>query len=137
MRVAAALGLIGIIGTLALARRIEPDPSGVGTHAQVGLSPCSLYTLTGVPCPTCGMTTALAHMMRLQVLEAFHAQPFGVIVFMGALLSAGGCAATICTGRRPLDWLRSRRCRWGRWMAAAAILALLSWIYKIIVTVSW
>ena len=32
----------------------------MGTHQQLGLPPCNFVTLTGYPCPACGMTTSFA-----------------------------------------------------------------------------
>jgi hypothetical protein len=57
----AAAGLAGLLG---LAKTLVPDPRGFGTHVQLGLRPCAFATMTGRPCPTCGMTTAFAWFVR-------------------------------------------------------------------------
>jgi hypothetical protein len=57
------LGL-GILVLLVVAGRLEPDPRGFGTHEQLGLTPCSFYRWTGRLCPTCGATTAWAHLLN-------------------------------------------------------------------------
>ena len=44
----------------ALARSIEPDQRGYGTHEQVGLPPCTFIRVFNVRCPTCGMMTSFA-----------------------------------------------------------------------------
>ena len=43
-----ALGRGGrLLGLVVLARRLEPDPRGFGTHTQLGLRPCSFLRATG------------------------------------------------------------------------------------------
>ncbi len=72
---------------LAVARwGVHPDPSGHGTHTQLGLPPCGFLVATGYPCAGCGMTTAFAHMVRGQVLRAVAANPAGVAFFVAAVL---------------------------------------------------
>jgi len=64
------------------ARILTPDPSGHGTHTQLGLPPCGFLVLTGCPCPGCGLTTAFAHMAHLNPFGAAHANPFGIPLFL-------------------------------------------------------
>ena len=59
-------GLVLWIATL-----LQPDPSGIGTHHQLGLNPCGFLTEIGYPCPMCGMTTSFAHYVQLQLIEGF------------------------------------------------------------------
>lgn len=68
------LALVGLAAGLAagfaLAASLDPDPRGYGTHQQLGLPPCSLQLFWGVPCPSCGATTAFAYFVRGQWLAA-------------------------------------------------------------------
>jgi hypothetical protein len=75
--VAAAIGLVGVLG---VARWLKPDPRGYGTHVQLGLLPCAFAQLTGRPCPSCGMTTAFAWMMRGRFDRAWKANPAGSLL---------------------------------------------------------
>jgi hypothetical protein len=50
----------------------------------VGLT-CPLRTLTGVPCPLCGMTTSVTAMSRLRIGEALAANPGGVVAALVAV----------------------------------------------------
>jgi hypothetical protein len=78
---AAALGL-GVL--LIVARRLEPDPRGFGTHLRLGLWPCAIATLTGRPCPTCGMTTSFAWFTRGDLRQAWRANPAGCLLAVGS-----------------------------------------------------
>lgn len=71
------LAAIGLAAVLATARWLEPDPRGFGTHQQLGLPPCGLLLQTGMPCPTCGMTTSFAWMVRGRIDRAWQANPAG------------------------------------------------------------
>ena len=61
---------------------LTPDPAGHGTHTQLGLPPCGFLVTTGLPCPGCGLTTSFSHMVRLEVVGAARANPFGVALFL-------------------------------------------------------
>ncbi len=64
------------------AAMLTPNPHGHGTHTQLGLPPCGFLVFSGYPCPGCGLTTAFAHMVRLEVLGAWAANPFGIALFL-------------------------------------------------------
>ena len=63
-----ALILAGLVGLtlLSLAVWLKPNPQGFGTHQQLGLPPCTIQFWFGIPCPSCGGTTAFAHFVRGQ-----------------------------------------------------------------------
>lgn len=72
----------GPVAVLVTAALLTPAAAGHGTHTQLGLPPCGFLVYTGYPCPGCGLTTSFAHMIRLQVHGAFHANPFGILLFL-------------------------------------------------------
>src|SRR5262245_30550053 len=65
----------GLAVVLGLARWVTPDERGYGTHEQLGLPPCAFRVVTGLPCPSCGMTTSFAYVVRGQVLVAALTNP--------------------------------------------------------------
>ena len=46
---------------------------------------CPLRTLTGIPCPLCGMTTSVEATVRLDLGSAVAATPAGVALVAGAI----------------------------------------------------
>lgn len=72
----------GPLAVLITAATLSPSAAGHGTHTQLGLPPCGFLVYTGFPCPGCGLTTSFAHMIRLEVVGAFHANPFGILLFL-------------------------------------------------------
>lgn len=61
-------------------------PRSHGTHRQLGLPPCTLKTLTGVSCPSCGMTTTISLLMHGNPEAAWQTNWAGcVVAFIGIL----------------------------------------------------
>ncbi|MCR9295368.1 MAG: DUF2752 domain-containing protein [bacterium] len=79
-----ATGLI-VLALLVLARRLEPSTSGLGTHQQLGLPPCTSIVLLNAPCPACGMTTSWAWFTRGQLAAAFSSNAGGSLLAIIAL----------------------------------------------------
>ncbi len=67
---------------LVVAWLLSPDPDGYGTHRKLLIIPCIFRTITGLPCPFCGMTTAFAFMARLEVAQAFGAHVLGPAAYL-------------------------------------------------------
>lgn len=106
-RVTAAMILIGCALPLVVAGFLKPDPSGVGTHTQLGLPGCLTVVATGVPCPACGMTTAFAHTVRGQWLTAVKTQPFGFALALAVMAGVLLCVHTLITGTGwSVNWYR-------------------------------
>ena len=115
---------------LIVARLLQPSSRGVGTHEQLGLPQCFFLQLTGIPCPSCGLTTSFAHAARLHFYNAFITQPFGLLLFCLTALSV------------PLSFylIHSRiscarlfySAGFNKAMYVMLALYLLGWLYKII-----
>lgn len=98
---------------LAMAACLTPSGTGSGTHEQLGLPPCSFKTLVGVPCPSCGMTTAWAHGMRGEIGGALRANVGGTLlclldlVVVPWLLVSALVGRWVCVAPRdgPIAWM--------------------------------
>src|SRR5262249_44334629 len=113
-------------------------PAAVAHTGWPGL-PCPLRTLTGVPCPFCGMTTATVVMAHGAWGGAAAANP---LVYLLAVLVAGTVpvllapAAGVASGPRAWPgaeagsraWREGMRRR-ARW--AVAVVVGLSWLFQL------
>jgi hypothetical protein len=97
---------------------------------QTGASlPCPLRTLTGVPCPACGLTTAAVALVRGEIGAAFGANP--LIFGLAALaVAAGPLVALRAAGALgpPRPWSPERRRRAGLLLG---LLAIASWLFQL------
>ncbi|HEX8859889.1 MAG TPA: DUF2752 domain-containing protein, partial [Actinomycetes bacterium] len=93
------LGLAGL--GAAAASLVYPAAS----HATgIGL-PCLLRTLTGVPCPLCGMTTAATSLAAGDPRAALAANPFVLLLAVGTLAMTALLAARAAgLAPAPVPW---------------------------------
>lgn len=98
MLIAVAVALTGVF---VAAFRIHPydedgAPRTMSTHTQLGMPPCNFVTLTGKPCPACGMTTSFALLVRGDVSASVRANWVGsVICVLWALTLAWAVASGV------------------------------------------
>lgn len=116
---------------LGLASQLTPSPGGTGTHEQIGLNPCQFHLRTGIPCPSCGMTTSVAYFAQGRLLSSLYVQPMGAAVAAIAVMAvwAGGYIAL--TGRaahRIGRFIPGTMILWG-----LIILAVAAWAWKIFI----
>jgi hypothetical protein len=86
---------------------------------------------TGLPCPTCGMTTAFAHTVRGQWGRAFWVQPAGFALALATIASVGGAGWVLVRGRWPAVnpfWVTPFRL-----FLALLVLLLGGWGFKLVV----
>lgn len=127
----AALILLSCLAILGLAAWLTPDPRGYGTHEQFGFGKCGMLITTGLPCPTCGMTTAFAYVVRGRLIRAFLAQPAGLVMALATVACALGAVWVLVTGRTPpvrVPMITPYRLFFG-----LLVLLLGSWVFKIVV----
>ncbi len=92
---------------------------------------CPLYALTGIPCPTCGMTRGLGCLLQGHIEEALLFNPLMMVALLSALLYLL-YAGVVVIGRLP----RLRREPLAETAAicvriGAVLLIAVNWIYLI------
>ena len=120
-RLFAAALAFGLLCPLAVASSLEPDNRGRGTHQQLRLPPCTFSVVFGMRCPTCGMTTSWAHLVRGRLVDALRANVAGTLL---CLLGLAG-----------VPWLLSAAVG-GRWLGWTPNSTTFAWIAAGIMAVS-
>jgi hypothetical protein len=88
LTLAFALSGVFVIAAVLNPYESQGTPRALGTHHQLGLPPCTFQVITGIPCPSCGMTTSFALVIRGDLVNAMR------VNFAGALLAIA-CLAII------------------------------------------
>ena len=132
--VARAVGLalaLGCLAVLIVAASLQPSKAGYGSHTGLGLQGCQFMTQTGLPCPSCGMTTSFTWFVRGNVPASLYVQPMGTILaaLAGCCVWAGLYVAL--TGRPVYRLLRLLPGR--TYTLPLLTLALLAWGWKIFI----
>lgn len=119
------------LAILVVGARVEPSTHGHGSHVQLGMPPCGWVMAFDRPCPTCGMTTAVAHATRGDLLSAFFVQPAGLAVAIASTLVFWMSVHIALTGSA-LGRLVGREVFRPRILWGLAALVLGSWAYKFV-----
>lgn len=116
---------------LIVASILDPDTRGMGTHQQLGLPPCGFIQATGLPCVTCGYTTAFSLAARGDLIGALGTQPAAAALAMicAAALLIGLYA--MITGMPLAPLMAPLRRGVTYWVMAAVVLG--AWLYKIMI----
>jgi hypothetical protein len=129
--------VIGLVAAspVVVAAFLRADPSGLGTHVQLGMPTCTWPTALGITCPSCGMTTAFAHAAAGDLIASLRTQPMGfllaVLATSAALLGLLGAA----TGSRLGYWLCRSPGRAGWWTIGT--IAFASWLLTTVRLKGW
>ena len=138
------MGLIAMAlswaGVFVVAWRLDPYQDDKvwleDTHRQLGLPPCTFKLYTGLPCPSCGMTSSFCLLVRGDLWNALRANAVGAGLALVGLAMLPWCLVSAWRAR----WLWFRRIEpvlirltilfmiamFGRW----GIVLLLTWWNK-------
>jgi hypothetical protein len=118
---AIALGWTTVFGIAAWLKPYDENgqPLRMATHARplteggLGLPPCTFKVITGLPCPSCGMTTSFALLMHGDVWNSLKANAVGTLLAMFGLVFVPWSLASVLCKRTlfissmelPLIWI--------------------------------
>jgi len=130
-RLLAAVVAVVCLTVLIIAARLTPNPDGMGTHREMGLQSCGFLERTGLPCPSCGMTTSFAWFVRGNVVASVYVQPMGAVLaaLCGVAVWAGAYIAI--TGRPAHRLIASIPGRYH--VIPLMVLALAAWAWKMFI----
>jgi hypothetical protein len=90
---------LALCGVFAVAGWLNPynddgSPRTMATHRQMGLPPCTFYATSGLPCPSCGMTTSFALLMHGDAINSLRANAIGTLLAGFCLMLIPWCLAS-------------------------------------------
>src|SRR5438128_2657365 len=114
------------LGVLLTAAWLPPSPEGIATHTRTpGMHECQFLARTGLPCPSCGMTTSFAWFVRGNLLASLWVQPMGTAL---AALTAVAFWAALYIGITGKPFARLMRMIPPRYYVVPLLtLAILAW----------
>lgn len=108
-------GFVAVVGcsVFAIAAALDPyDATGVprtrGTHLQLGLPACTLLSIVGFPCPSCGMTTAVSLFVHGDPAASWRTNCAGTLI-AGAGAIATAWLALLAWGMARQPWFTAER----------------------------
>jgi hypothetical protein len=132
--IALAVG-IGCLAVLVTAARLRPSPKGIGTHTGMRLRECQFERTTGLPCPTCGMTTSFSYFVRGNLAASFYVQPMGMVLALLSSMAVWAALYIAITGRPAHRLLRFVAPR--SYVVPLLCLTILAWGWKIFIHVTY
>jgi hypothetical protein len=129
---------LGLALVFAVAAWLNPydehgQPRRMETHQQIGLPPCNFYRLTGLPCPSCGMTTSFALLVRGDLGNSLRANAVGTLLAVCWLALIPWSLACALVGRP----LLIRSLEWALTLAVIVFLVLLLARWVIVLGLAW
>jgi hypothetical protein len=132
---AIAVGLIAVFSIAIWLKPYDADgkPLAMGSHQQLGLPPCTFQWSTGLPCPSCGMTTSFALLMHGDVWNSLKANAVGTLLAICCLLLIPWCIASALLKRPVLIVSIERAMTW----LVVGLLTLMLFRWVIVLVLIW
>jgi hypothetical protein len=132
---AIAAGLLVVFGIALWLKPYDDEglPLRMETHRQLGLPSCQFYFVTGLPCPSCGMTTSFALLMHGDPWNSLRANAVGTLLACFCLFLIPWCLASFYF-QRPL-FIRSVERALTTAVVVFLTLMMIRWI--IVLAVAW
>ena len=133
-RFLALLVALACLAPLVVAAALKPSHTGTGTHTHLGLAECQWLARTGLPCPSCGMTTSWTWFVRGNLAASLYVQPMGPVLAALAVCSFWGGLYASATGRAVYRLLGAIAGRY--YFVPLMTIALAAWAWKIFIHLS-
>jgi hypothetical protein len=130
-----ALGWIAVFCVAAWLRPYTPDgqPLRMESHRQLGLPECTFKKVTGLPCPSCGMTTSFSLLIHGDLINSVKANAVGTLLALfGLVFIPWSLASVVC--RRTL-FITSMELALIKLIGTFVILMILRW--GIVLALAW
>lgn len=125
---------LACLAPLVLAAMLTPSHTGTGTHTRIGLPECQWLARTGLPCPSCGMTTSWTWFVRGNLEASLYVQPMGTVLAALAVCSFWGGLYAAATGRAVYPLLGAVTARY--YFLPLMTIAVTAWAWKIFIHLS-
>jgi len=122
---------LACLSVLIVAASLQPDPTGESTHAQLGLNSCQFLARTGIPCPSCGMTTSFCWFVRGNLFASLYVQPMGLA--LAAIVSLTFWLALYMAISAKPAWRLVAMIPARYWLGPTMALAVIGWAWKIFI----
>jgi hypothetical protein len=119
------------LAVMLVAAHLTPSPTGMGTHTQLGLDQCYFALRTGIPCPSCGMTTSYSWMARGNFPASFYVQPMGALLAIATIVTFWAGLYIAATGRSIYRLIALGPTRY--YVPTIVALAIAAWAWKIFI----
>jgi hypothetical protein len=102
---AAAMALVFFLATRVQPYADDGTPLRMASHKSLGMPACRFQEMTGLPCPSCGMTTSFALLVRGDVINSLRANWVGTGLAVFCLLFIPWSLVSVARGR--FLWVRN------------------------------
>jgi hypothetical protein len=122
-----ALGWVMVFAIAAWLRPYDDEgtPLRMETHRQLGLPPCTFKVVSGLPCPSCGMTTSFSLLIHGDLVNSLRANAVGTLLALLGLAYIPWSLA--CVVRNRTLFIASMEMALIKILVAFLILMLLRW----------
>lgn len=125
LAMAAAMALVFYLATRVRPYHDDGTPMREASHQTLGLPACRFKELTRAPCPSCGMTTSFALLVRGDIINSLRANWVGTGLAAFCLLFIPWAVLSTLRGR--FMWVRNIEMALGFLVGAFTVLMLGRW----------
>lgn len=133
LAMAAAMVFVFYLATQVHPFNPDGSPMRTGSHQTLGLPNCRFKEMTGMPCPSCGMTTSFAFLVRGDLVNSVKANWVGTGLAVFCILFIPW--SVVSTFRGKYLWIRNIEGVLGLLVGVFTVLMLARWGLVLLLTV--